>query len=78
MPFPYPALSMVPLSRSQHGRKPSPCTELALAAQSKAKKRTVEIAAATGLESLQGHQQNHLGRRKDLKKPPDTLITVFL
>lgn len=65
MPFPYPALCMAPLSRSHHGRKSYTCTELALAAQSNAKERTAETAAAAGLESLQGHQQNHPGERKD-------------
>lgn len=64
MPFPYPALCMA--APTMDGN-PDACTELALAAQSDAKERTAETAAATGLESLQGHQQNHPGGSKDLK-----------
>jgi len=56
VPFAYPALRMA--APTMDGN-PHTSTELALAAQSKAKERTVETAAATAPETLQGHQQNH-------------------
>lgn len=79
MPFPYPALSMVPLSCSHHGRNPHPVESWPLQPRAKLRREQWRLQQQLAWRASRATSKIIWEEEKILKKPnPDTLITEFL